>query len=506
MSFGLSIFIKKNRCNIFNCTLLFILLSTLSCCSKQEDLKDTSYLPDSTINYPPLEFTVQVLDVSYNHAIIEWSPAIDPNQDTILYSVVLNDSLFVSDTTVDMIYRFNNLTPETYYSGEVYATDSKSEPISIPFSFTTSKYFITFDKIYSSTNRYYGYGMSIEYAYDNGYMLLSTISGFDDGADRIIVFKIDSLGYEEWHKIYDLNASEYIGGIIRKTNTGGFIITIGRLILKIDQFGDVLWYDEHPTEQGHFNSVIQTKNDNYLAPSSSTWNDEKQITQATIHKYSDTGEIIWSKILDTEKNTQGVSICATDDENFILFGAIWEENKYRFWTAKLSIDGEIIWEKDYDTQYYDFVFPYKISPTDDNGFILCGDGLGDRDISYARVVKIQENGDLEWERVFHMDSFKTHAYSIVCDNDGGYTFVGGNGYDPEECILVKLKQDGSNNWVKHIKPDDCGDYQWIGRDLLKTWDDGYVVSGIKYWVWNGCESYERGTWLFRTNEYGNFSN
>jgi hypothetical protein len=47
------------------------------------------------------------------------------------------------------------------------------------------------------------------------------------------------------------------------------------------------------------------------------------------------------------------------------------------------------------------------------------------------------------------------------------------------------------------------DYIWSGSDVKQTTDGGFVLTGAKGWVWNGYGK-ERGLWVLKTDENGNF--
>jgi hypothetical protein len=167
---------------------------------------------------------------------------------------------------------------------------------------------------------------------------------------------------------------------------------------------------------------------------------------------------------------------------------------------KINDEGEILWRKTYTDKAY--AFARQIKPTVDKGFIFCGTSMGVRDIEESRVIKIDSEGNLLWDKSFLWDGFKTYAYSIDQTKDGGFIFSGGNGYSPMSALLVKLDQGGEVVWRKTYEPEYM-DYIWIGCDVKPTNDNGIIMTGGKGSVW-GYGPKESGLWVFKTDASGDY--
>jgi hypothetical protein len=362
---------------------------------------------------------------------------------------------------------------------------------------------ILFDRTFQKLNEYSTTGgFSVTYTSDGGYV--TACSGTYGDAYDLMILKLDSFGELQWNKVIKFHNEAAISGIITQTLDGGYIVSNRAKIVKLDESGNLLWKYPQVDSGFYYCSVIETLDDNYLVAG---WRlmPKLKIIQASLTKFSNEGKVLWEKFYGTKARTEGNYLCQTDDGNIVLLGTSgMSDDELDVFVFKLDQYGNLIWEKGYFGLGADI--PQQIKLTSDGGFIISGYGRGVRDVCDARILKINAVGDLQWEKTFLWDYFKTYAFSIDQTKDGGYIFTGGNGYTPEECILVKLNSTGNLLWKKSIKPDYM-DYNWYGLDVKQTKDLGYIISGRKGWVWtdewNGNKK-ESGLWLLKTDENGNY--
>ncbi|MGE5457036.1 MAG: hypothetical protein ACM3RX_01640 [Methanococcaceae archaeon] len=476
-------------------TYIFILLvffSLLGC--KKDSLippeKEKGLTPKE--NSPPQAFIIRVLNKSYNYAVIEWESAIDPDMDTLYYTVYLNDLIIAKNLTIDTILRIDNLKPEKLYNGKIEVTDRKAEVVTVNFSFQTEKYFLKFNKLFSIENGSSA-GYSIEKTSDGGYIIGSE-AVINDFGHSLCILKLDSLGFEQWHSTCTDHVSDYVR--IKQTRDNGYILVDNAKIIKLDQNGKELWrYPADPVKY-EYCSVIQTEGNNYMTVRSFS------ATRTSVSKFNENGVLIWEKIYGTLNRSKATYIEKSMDGNYVVLGTEGiSESRENFFVLKINDEGDILWRKTYIDKAY--AFARQIKPTGDNGFIFCGTSVGNRQIEESRVIKIDYEGNLLWDKSFLWDSFKTYAYSIAQTKDGGYIFSGGNGYSPMSALLVKLDQGGEVVWKKTYKPTDYMDYIWIGCDVKPTDDNGIIMTGGKGSVWgNGPK--ENGLWVIKTDAAGNY--
>ncbi|WP_179022301.1 hypothetical protein [Winogradskyella forsetii] len=98
-------------------------------CSSEDDTTDPN-------NIAPGPFSVTILETRIDGASIEWTEAIDIDDDPVTYSIYLNNQLIsIGDTS--LAHNFTGLEPETIYDGTIVADDGRGGISEDDFSFVT---------------------------------------------------------------------------------------------------------------------------------------------------------------------------------------------------------------------------------------------------------------------------------------------------------------------------------------------------------------------------------
>jgi len=120
----------------------------------------------------------------------------------------------------------------------------------------------------------------------------------------------------------------------------------------------------------------------------------------------------------------------------------------------------------------------------DGGYILAGSTLSYGTGGDAWLLKIDTNGNEQWNKTFGLDGFDS-VYSVVQTSDGGYVlagtidtaknpdFKGQILYENYDAWLFKTDANGNLEWSKTIgglKRDEA-------RFVQQTSDGGYVIAG-----------------------------
>jgi hypothetical protein len=119
------------------------------------------------------------------------------------------------------------------------------------------------------------------------------------------------------------------------------------------------------------------------------------------------------------------------------------------WILKLTLTGNIEWQKTYGEQYSQSV--HDIEQTIDGGYIIAGTGSG------VGIIKIDPDGEIEWQRRY----VGAGTNSIQQTYDGGYIVAG-------EGLVLKLSSNGDIMWQKSYIGGGIGSIQ-------QTSEGGYVV-------------------------------
>jgi hypothetical protein len=167
------------------------------------------------------------------------------------------------------------------------------------------------------------------------------------------------------------------------------------------------------------------------------------------------------------------SMRLTADGNFIVAGHSDSfGGSTDFWVVKVDLAGNILWEKIYGGDGFDF--GADIRQTADSGYIVIGDREFADNNQDLQVIKLDATGAIEWQKTYGDTGFD-EFHAIRQTSDGGYI------------VLAATESFGANNvdlWV--LKLNVAGDILWqkmydalnfdFGADIQQTTDGGYIVT------------------------------
>ncbi|MBI2967228.1 MAG: T9SS type A sorting domain-containing protein [Bacteroidetes bacterium] len=146
--------------------------------------------------------------------------------------------------------------------------------------------------------------------------------------------------------------------------------------------------------------------------------------------------IQWQKSLGGSNNDMAYSIQQTNDGGYIIGGVSNSSNgdvtgnrgNNDYWVVKLDSSGNISWQKSFGGSNNDMA--YSIQQTNDGGYVVAGrsdsdngDVTGNHGLSDYWVVKLDNSGNISWQKSFGGTNFD-EAYSIQNTSEGGYVVAG----------------------------------------------------------------------------------
>lgn len=185
------------------------------------------------------------------------------------------------------------------------------------------------------------------------------------------------------------------------------------------------------------------------------------------------GAIQWDRTFDSEGLAVPSTILGTDDGGCFLAGHRATGSDWRrAWLVDLDADGEVQWERTLDTGTTDRV--WSAVPAETRGYLLAGDTEGKGDERDAWVVKVNEEGALQWERSYGGDRDE-RALTVVGTADGGVCVAGetySRASSGRDAWLLKADAEGRRQWDEVY---DSGD---LVASIATTGDGGYVLAGM----------------------------
>ena len=194
------------------------------------------------------------------------------------------------------------------------------------------------------------------------------------------------------------------------------------------------------------------------------------------------GELLWRRYFGGSSNDRSYSVTETNTGDLVLVGASESEDfdisnpkgSYDMWVVKVSASGDFIWEKSYGGSGIDHA--YGVVSTSDGGVLIAGDtNSNDQDVSRsfggtdAWLIKLDQDGELEWESTYGGGDFDTLASIRRCRN--GDVLLIGNTKSPEAHTV------GENDlWIMRCTSE--GDIIWQRTYGGSAIDFGYDAAEL----------------------------
>lgn len=273
-------------------------------------------------------------------------------------------------------------------------------------------------------------------ATENGFLIVGSTKSVIENTAVAFAVRLDSDGKQLWNKTYPYNIGSEFRYIINLSD--GFLL-VGNMftsnndpngfVMKIDNQGNMLWNITLGGESvDRLFSAAKAQDGFVLAglteniSNSNVW----------LIKIDDSGEVLWNKTFGWSMDDAARAVVSTTDNAFLVAGYTNSigSGDYDFLVLKIDNSGNLLWNQTYGGTESDKA--YSITKTNEE-IVVAGDtrskGAGDSD---ALIIKIDSQGNLEWEHTFGGGSFDAPTHINTLNNRAGYliggtTFSYGNG-------------------------------------------------------------------------------
>ena len=287
---------------------------------------------------------------------------------------------------------------------------------------------------------------------DKGYAIIGYTNSIDgDITDKTVtendfwLLKLDSNGIIEWQKTYGGSGDDQ-GRAIIQTSDGGYAITgpsksadgdgsnnegqHDHWIVKLDAQGNIQWEKSHGfSGHDHSRSILQTNDGGYFiggyldVTASGGLGNETITTKHGVgefwaQKLDANGNLEWRRYFGGTNNDRIFKVLQAHDGNYLLIGSSESEDfdinngngSYDVWVVKIDTKGIMLWEKSFGGSGIDS--GHAAVKTNDGNYLIAGAAIStDGDISNSNgnsdawVIKINDSGELLWEKSFGGSGF-----------------------------------------------------------------------------------------------------
>ncbi len=315
-----------------------------------------------------------------------------------------------------------------------------------------------------------------------------------------------TLCVEHWNCVFGGSDND-VGRNVRQTADGGYIVVGSTYsygsgdsdvwLIRTDEFGNEQW---NSTFGGpyidHGSSVLQTADGGYIVVGYTASYGEGDYDVWLI-RVDESGNEQSSYTFGGSGRENACGIQATIDGGYLIAGSTRSigGGDYDAWIVKTdgSCQGLDSWTFGEDGR--DEIF--CIQPTRESGYYMAGSTQSfNAGSSNAWLIRTDDNGHVDWHRVYGSDSFGKACYVEPTPNQGniivGYT-VAGNA-DDYDAWLIKTDWNGDEQWDRTFG----GAGNDKGCSGHRTPDGGYIIFGT-------TESFGAGNpdvWMIKVGDSG----
>jgi uncharacterized delta-60 repeat protein len=205
----------------------------------------------------------------------------------------------------------------------------------------------------------------------------------------------------------------------------------------------------------------------------------------------------WEHTFGGVLQDKAYGVVSLPDDGLVVVGNSRSKRdlEYNAWILRLSRGGKLIWERSFGGSKSDQV--YAVAATQDGGIAVVGHtrskGAGQSDVW---LLRLSETGDLLWERTFG-GAQNDRARTIVAMEDGSFVVAGmtrSYGSSQGDAWILKVDNSGDLLWERTFG----GDEEYAIFSIAAMPDSGIIATG---YVDEG-DSFGFELWVIRLNPQG----
>ncbi len=166
------------------------------------------------------------------------------------------------------------------------------------------------------------------------------------------------------------------------------------------------------------------------------------------------------------------------------------KNKNKMLISEITEEGDLLWVRIYGYKGMKRNFCEEIKGTSDGGYIIvgeCSEGMFSDDLTELLVVKLDEEGNVEWDKVWGPNKGERsgiHGVGIM-EVEGGYIVVSTNtcggrfSKDKRHYYVMGLNNEGKIGWRKDLLEEDEYRYFRMKSTYLNNQREANVILGQK---------------------------
>jgi len=265
-------------------------------------------------------------------------------------------------------------------------------------------------------------------AYTLGEVSNCLLAKFNLEGDTIWTKRFGDAGYETGYRCIETSDGNYAMTGIKGFDTDSLPYHYDAYLVKTDTAGQLLFEATYGEEQDDYGlSLFSLPNDELLLSGSSDFYSFNGGKAYHIRQIDQNGEVLQEWILNQEYGAAGGKIIKTKDDNLVYSNVndndISSSPNYKRTLNKIDTLGNEIWKYDFLGNFPQVSIFRELA---DSSFILCGlHDNTDQNVSYGWLARLSKDGELMWEQEYYVHPNRNHVlYDVQPTLDGGFIAAG----------------------------------------------------------------------------------
>ncbi len=165
------------------------------------------------------------------------------------------------------------------------------------------------------------------------------------------------------------------------------------------------------------------------------------------------GNLVWDKTFGSKASDSALSLVALPDGGAMIAGQKLSTTKglNNAWVFRIDAQGNLIWEKTYGGNKFDATIAISITSIPEGGAMVAAKAAKGKDFGDVWVFCIDDDGNIIWDKTFGKKNSTDNVRSIVALPDGGAMIAGSTYSDKTSTMaawVFRLDNRGNLIWEK----------------------------------------------------------
>ena len=357
------------------------------------------------------------------------------------------------------------------------------------------------------------YAWGVATSFEGNIVIVGYAEPFPAGTPDAWILMLNERGDVVWEKIYNTTRLEELYDVAitfdRNIFAVGCISVSGSKaedawIMKLDENGNVLWQKTYGGNDTDVARALAITAEGDIMVVGYTFSSGAGSADAFLLKLDENGDIIWQKTYGDSNWNGAFDVDVTPEGRIVIVGNSKSSvNDYDVWVLEIDSNGNVLWQKTYGGSNRESAT--GVVADADGQVIVAGEtesfGAGSRD---AWVLKIGKTGDIVWQKTYGGEGLDS-AKNVDLALDGSIIIVG-------ETESFRKTAAGSNLWLMKISQE--GNIVWErvfgdgvrqnqATNLVVTAGNEIVVVGF---TGSFCVDGFFDAWIMKTDKNGRLPN